>query len=131
MSNLVHQFDELNMLSDGDSLKNGFVFSTDAIYGYETHKRDGFRCQYCGFDGRCFDGWQQLSIDRIVPGMQGGKYEPENMITACNACNSITSLMEFDASDSREEIIERMKVHVADRRDEFRQFWEENVRPYA
>ena len=72
---------------------------------------------------------KQLSIDRIVPGMQGGKYEPENMITACNACNSITSRMEFDASDSREEIIEQKKTHVADRRDEFRQFWEANVRP--
>ena len=94
---------------------NGYTDSR-RDYGYKTHKRDGFRCQYCGFDGTSFDGWQQLSVDRILPGNQGGKYEPDNTITACNACNSITSRMTFEPGQSREEIIERKKRHVAERR---------------
>ena len=107
---------------------NGYTDSRRG-YGYKTHKRDGFRCQYCGFDGTTFDGWQQLSVDRILPGSQGGKYEPDNMITVCNACNSITSRMTFDTELPRQEIVERKKAHVAERRAEFRSFWEEYVRP--
>ena len=72
--------------------------------------------QYCGFDGTSFNGWQQLSVDRILPGKQGGKYELGNTITACNACNTITSRMTFEPGQYREEIIERKKAHVAERR---------------
>ena len=32
-------------------------------YGSEVFERDHFTCVYCGFDGRLFDNWMQLSVD--------------------------------------------------------------------
>jgi len=41
-------------------------------YGHKTHVRYGFTCQYCGYDGRAFPNWLQLTIDHVVPMSQGG-----------------------------------------------------------
>ena len=38
---------------------------------------------------------------------------------------------EGESGLSREEIVERKKAHVAERRAEFLAFWEEHVRPFA
>jgi 5-methylcytosine-specific restriction endonuclease McrA len=45
--------------------------------------RDRYRCQYCGSKGTAFD----LTIDHILPGSRGGATSPENLVTACLACN--------------------------------------------
>ena len=46
--------------------------------------RDKRTCQYCGAKGlynrRC-------TIDHIVPIVQGGTNEPDNLIVACPTCN--------------------------------------------
>ncbi len=36
-------------------------------YGHEVLNRDGFRCQYCGFDGTTFQAWLLLSVDHLLP----------------------------------------------------------------
>lgn len=77
---------------------------------FEVFKRDGFKCQYCGFspDSRGFFrsilvligaifkienreiiGHPQncLEVDHIEPRCEGGKDEIENLITACKRCN--------------------------------------------
>jgi len=46
--------------------------------------RDQFTCQYCG---RRFDG-NNLTLDHILPQSRGGKNIWENIVTACNRCNS-------------------------------------------
>lgn len=45
--------------------------------------RDGFVCQYCG---REF-GSTDLTIDHIIPKVQGGSNEWTNVVACCRACN--------------------------------------------
>jgi 5-methylcytosine-specific restriction endonuclease McrA len=45
--------------------------------------RDGFRCQYCGVKRTP----HELNYDHVVPRVQGGKTEWENIVTACYECN--------------------------------------------
>jgi len=44
------------------------------------------RCYRC----KKFLGWLNLTIDRIVPGCQGGKYVRGNIRPCCGHCNSST-----------------------------------------
>ncbi len=48
----------------------------DAVYS-----RDGRKCRYCGAADR-------LTIDHVVPRIQGGDDTPENLVVACKSCNS-------------------------------------------
>jgi 5-methylcytosine-specific restriction endonuclease McrA len=45
--------------------------------------RDGYVCQYCG---REF-GSTDLTIDHIIPKVQGGSNEWTNVVACCRACN--------------------------------------------
>jgi len=47
------------------------------------YRRDGYRCQYCGFHGPT----SELSIDHVVPRSAGGGTCWENCVLACLACN--------------------------------------------
>lgn len=88
-----------------------------------------FTCQYCGCDGRSFPNWFQLTVDHIIPQNSGGTDEPGNLITACHACNAITSRMKFDKGASREEVLAVKRKRVRERQTEYFQFWKENVAP--
>lgn len=44
-------------------------------------QRDGYVCQYCGFQG------EPLSIDHVMPRSRGGGDIWENVTTACLPCN--------------------------------------------
>lgn len=46
--------------------------------------RDDFQCQYCGIK----PAKEELTIDHIVPRARGGKSEWENVVLACQKCNS-------------------------------------------
>ncbi|KAJ8448572.1 hypothetical protein Cgig2_012216 [Carnegiea gigantea] len=43
--------------------------------------RDDYMCQYCS-------ATSNLTVDHVVPISQGGKWEWENLVTACAKCNS-------------------------------------------
>lgn len=43
--------------------------------------RDGHACRYCG--GRSY-----LSVDHVLPRVQGGSDELDNLVIACRRCNS-------------------------------------------
>lgn len=45
--------------------------------------RDRFCCQYCGQQY----GKSQLTLDHVVPLVQGGRTSWENIVTACKPCN--------------------------------------------
>jgi len=45
--------------------------------------RDGFTCQYCGRKRQR----TELTLDHVVPSVQGGKKSWENIVTACIQCN--------------------------------------------
>lgn len=46
-------------------------------------ERDGYICTYCGTDVR-----DDPHCDHVVPLLQGGSNEIENLTTACQRCNS-------------------------------------------
>ena len=46
--------------------------------------RDHFRCQYCGQKR----GASELTLDHITPRSRGGHGSPDNLATACVACNT-------------------------------------------
>lgn len=43
--------------------------------------RDGSQCVYCGSS-------HKLTLDHIKPRIAGGSHEAENLVTACQSCNS-------------------------------------------
>lgn len=51
---------------------------------YNILKRDGFKCQICGFGQK--DG-VKLHVDHIIPVSKGGRTVPSNLRTLCEACN--------------------------------------------
>jgi len=48
------------------------------------YARDSSRCQYCG---RKFST-RELTLDHVVPRVQGGQHTWENLVCACVRCNS-------------------------------------------
>ena len=98
-------------------------------YGIKVFERDHFTCAYCGFDGRLFDNWMQLSVDHIRPQSSEGDNSMENLITACRAGNSITSRMKFSPSAAREQILEDKRTRSGQRRKEFYGRWLKSVAP--
>jgi 5-methylcytosine-specific restriction endonuclease McrA len=98
-------------------------------YGHNTHVRYNFTCQYCGYDGRAFPNWFQLTFDHIVPRSLNGPDTDENKGTVCQACNSITSRMKFDRDLTKEQILEAKRARVRDRMADYFKFWREEVAP--
>ncbi|MFY0534895.1 HNH endonuclease [Nannocystis pusilla] len=45
--------------------------------------RDNHRCQYCGVQYSD----HELTLDHVVPRVDGGKTTWTNVVTACGACN--------------------------------------------
>lgn len=50
---------------------------------FEVFKRDGFTCQYCG----AHPPQALFHIDHIVPVVEGGTNDMDNLVTACDSCN--------------------------------------------
>jgi hypothetical protein len=73
-------------------LGEGIMSSFDGSlrgYGYETHKRDNFKCRYCGADGtQSFETWLTLSCDHLLPKGNPNRDNPDYIVTACNFCNT-------------------------------------------
>lgn len=54
----------------------------EAIY-----RRDGRTCVYCRRDEEDLTASNHLTLDHLVPLVDGGKGVPENLVTACAFCN--------------------------------------------
>ncbi|NEP36778.1 MAG: HNH endonuclease [Moorea sp. SIO3E2] len=48
----------------------------------EVLRRDKHRCQYCG-------STKKLTLDHVMPRSKGGKHSWDNVVTACERCNSL------------------------------------------
>lgn len=62
-----------------------------------------------------------------MPQSHGGSDYGSNLITACQACNSITSRMKFSKGLTKKEIIKRKKDRVQDRLVDYLDFWNKYV----
>lgn len=51
---------------------------------YEVLRRDGHRCYYCGATAQD----AKLTVDHVIPKALGGSDDPNNLVTACEPCNS-------------------------------------------
>jgi 5-methylcytosine-specific restriction endonuclease McrA len=93
------------------------------------YARCAYSCVYCGFDGRSFDSWMQMSIDHVRPSSCGGTDEPSNLVAACRSCNSITGPMKFTPEQSREEIFQAKKSRAREIREGAFRSWLAAVAP--
>ncbi len=50
----------------------------------EVLRRDGHTCQYCG-------STKNLTLDHVLPRSRGGSHTWDNVVTACELCNSTKS----------------------------------------
>ena len=105
---------------------------TDALRGYahRVHRRDGFTCVYCGWDGSQWPNWLYLSWDHLLPRDHPDRDDERFIVTACRICNEFHNRTSFDVEGKTpEQIVAMKKTAIAERRDEYRDFWEENVAP--
>lgn len=56
-------------------------------------KRDGYQCQYCGSTKG------PLTVDHIIPRRRGGEDTWENLVCACESCNSLKGDRALDQSE--------------------------------
>ena len=47
--------------------------------------RDGLACAYCG---EAVEDGAKLTLDHLIPRVQGGSNQVSNLVTACHRCNS-------------------------------------------
>lgn len=111
---------------------------TDSLRGYAfaVHKRDSFRCRYCGIDGtKSFDTWLTLSWDHLLPKGHPNRDKLEFIVTACQFCNTADNRY-FDLAEQRgvkfdaltpDELVAQRLPFVIKTRQVYREFWEYNV----
>lgn len=77
-------------------------------------QRDGYICQYCGRpvkdykDVGAVQPKDKATVDHIRPRSRGGPNEPENMVTACDECNSCLG-SRFKTFEKRKHYIESLR----------------------
>lgn len=81
-------------------------------------ERDQYRCQYCGLDGMShFENSLNMTVDFVHPRIRHGKKTPENLVTACRACNTIKGHRVFHDFATAQ-------AFVLKRREELHKEWE-------
>jgi 5-methylcytosine-specific restriction endonuclease McrA len=111
----------------------------DALRGYafEIHRRDRFKCRYCGLDGSLtFAAWLSLSWDHLLPKGNPNRDDPDYIVTACMFCNTADNRY-FDQVVARglsldglspEQLVAQRLPFVQRTRDSYQTFWLEQVR---
>lgn len=94
-----------------------------------TYERCYYTCAYCGFDGRDFGAWLQLTIEHVMPISCGGSDDPENRVIACRWCNSTTGRMRFLPGQTREQILASKRLKIAESIENAHSIWLTKVAP--
>lgn len=95
---------------------------------YEVHRRDGFKCVYCGLDGTVWPNWLYLSLDHLLPPDHPERNDPRFQVTACRFCNEARNRTSYEVEGkSPEEIIALKLKAVSAARAEYETFWRDNV----
>ena len=86
--------------------------------GRKILERDGYRCRYCGLDGKAsFENALVMSVDFVMPRARKGKKDPNNLVACCWACNTIKGKRIYTGFDEA-------KAHVLAKREELRKVWQ-------
>lgn len=87
--------------------------------GCKILERDGYRCQYCGLDGRAsFENALVMTVDFVMPRARKGKKNPDNLVACCWACNTIKGKRVYRS-------FEDAKAHILAKREELRKVWQQ------
>ena len=106
------------------------MYSQESLrgYAYSVHKRDGFQCVYCGWDGSKWPNWLFLSRDHLLPHGDPNRADEKYIVTPCRFCNECHNKTVFDVrGKSKDDIIKMKKKAILERRTEFQSFWSEYV----
>ena len=60
---------------------NERLWNVPPVNRREVLRRDRYTCQYCG-------STKNLTLDHVIPRSKGGKHSWDNVVTACERCNS-------------------------------------------
>lgn len=103
---------------------------------HSVHRRDGFRCRYCGLDGtESFSKWLSLSQDHLLPVGHDRRNDPDFIVTACRSCNEADNHY-FEHAMKRgllfddltpEQLIAQRLHYVKATRASYREFWIEQI----
>lgn len=111
---------------------------TDSLRGYASKilERDAYTCRYCGANGsKSFEVWLTLSRDHLLPKGHPNRDNPGFIVAACNFCNTADNRY-FDQAEQRGlkfdgmtpgELISQRLPFVMRTRQNYREFWENNV----
>ena len=99
-------------------------------YAYAVHRRDGFRCVYCGLDGTSWPNWLYLSWDHLLPKGHPARDDERYIMTACRFCNEARNRTVFATEGlSPADIVNLKRDAIAQVRGDYRDFWEARVAP--
>jgi hypothetical protein len=113
---------------------------TNALRGYAfpVHKRDNFRCRYCGLDGTLsFANWLSLSWDHLLPKGHPNRDNLDYIGTACMFCNTADNRC-FDQAAKRcltfdgltpEDLVSQRLPYVEATRKSYQEFGKGQERP--
>ena len=79
--NLVLQISDHIRLTSGNPERH---WKVPPVTRREVFRRDNHTCQYCGSTKR-------LTLDHVIPRSKGGTHTWDNVVTACEKCNSTKS----------------------------------------
>ena len=109
-------------------------------YSFEVHRRDGFKCRYCGLDGtESLAAWLALSRDHLLPKGDPRREDPEFIVTACTFCNTADNRY-FELAAKRgltltgktqDELVAQRLPSVLATRESYERFWETHVKRQA
>ena len=86
--------------------------------GLRILKRDHFRCQYCGLDGKAsFENALVMRVDFVMPRARKGKKNSHNLVACCYPCNALKGNRVFRG-------FEEAKAYVQARREALHKAWE-------
>ncbi|WNJ21453.1 HNH endonuclease [Pontibacter sp. G13] len=69
-----------------------FPYKRVNLSRHNVFKRDGYRCVYCGTK-------EDLTIDHVIPKSSGGRDTWDNLVTACQKCNSKKGSLPLEQTD--------------------------------
>ena len=105
---------------------------TDSLRGYaaQTLRRDNYLCAYCGLDGKIWPNWLYFSWDHLLPKGHPQRDNPDFIVAASTFCNALANRTHFDVEGkSPAQLVAQKRPEVLKRREAYRAYWEEHVRP--
>lgn len=104
----------------------------DALRGYaaEVLRRENYVCVYCGLDGKVWPHWLYFSWDHLLPRGHAKRDDPEYIVAACTFCNTLANRTVFEIEGkTREQLVAQKRPVILARREDYRRYWEAEVRP--